>query len=69
MKRTVAGGGDWEFYSPVKVGDLITCTSKSADIYEQQGKAGKLLFFVTETTVTDQRGEVTAKGKSTLINY
>ena len=69
MKRTVAGGGDWEFYSPVKVGDLITCTSKFADMYEQQGKAGKLLFFVTETTVTNQRGEVTAKGKSTLINY
>jgi hypothetical protein len=69
MNRTVAGGGDWEFYLPVKVGDVITCTSKLADIYERQGKAGKLLFIVTETTVTNHRGDLAAKGNSTLINY
>ena len=69
LKRTVAGGGDWEFYLPIKVGDVITCTSKLTDMHERQGKAGKLLFLVTETTVTNQSGELTSKGKSTLINY
>ena len=69
LKRKVAGGGDWEFYLPIKVGDVITCTAKLADIYEREGKAGKMLFFVTETIITNQKGEVAAKGKSTLINY
>ena len=69
LKRTVAGGGDWEFFLPVIVGDVITCTSKLTDIYERQGKAGGLIFLITETTVTNQRGELTAKGNSTLINY
>jgi len=69
MKRKVAGGGDWEFYLPIKVGDVMTCTAKLADIYEREGKAGKMLFFITETTITNQKREVAAKGKSTLINY
>ena len=69
LKRIVAGGGDWEFCLPIKVGDIITCTTRLADIYEREGKAGKLLFIITETTVTNQRGEVAAKGRSTLINY
>ncbi|MDY7030573.1 MAG: MaoC family dehydratase N-terminal domain-containing protein [Thermodesulfobacteriota bacterium] len=69
LKRMVAGGGDWDFFHPVKIGDVITCTSKFTDIYERQGKAGTLLFLVTETIVTNRTGEIAAKGKSILINY
>ena len=69
LKRAVAGGGKWEFYLPVKIGDVITCTTNLTDIYERQGKSGKMLFFVTETRVINQRGELTAKGQGTLINY
>ena len=69
LKRMVAGGGDWEFHLPIKLGDVITCTTHVADLYEREGKAGKLLFVVTETTITNQRGELAAKGRATLINY
>jgi hydroxyacyl-ACP dehydratase HTD2-like protein with hotdog domain len=65
----VAGGGDWEFHVPIKLGDVITCTTHVADLYEREGKAGKLLFIVTETGITNQRGELAAKGRATLINY
>lgn len=69
LKRMVAGGGDWEFYLPIKVGDVITCTTKLADLYEREGKAGKLLFIITETSIINQRGELAAKGRATLVNY
>jgi hypothetical protein len=69
LKRMVAGGGEWEFYLPIKVGDVITCTTKLADLYEREGKAGKLLFIVTETTVVNQQGQLAAKARTTLINY
>jgi len=69
LNRLVAGGGDWEFYLPIKVGDVITCVSKLADIYEREGKAGTLLFLITETTVVNQNGEMAAKGRSIIINY
>jgi len=69
MQRRVAGGGDWEFLLPIRVGDVITCSTKLADIYEREGKAGKLLFIQAETMITNQRGELAARGKSSLINY
>lgn len=69
LKRMVAGGGDWEFYLPIKVGDVITCNTKLAELYEREGKAGKLLFIVTETSIINQRGELAAKGRATLVNY
>lgn len=69
LKRMVAGGGDWEFYLPIKVGDVITCTTKLAELYEREGKAGKLLFIITETSIVNQSGELAAKGRATLVNY
>ena len=69
FKTRVAGGGDWEFYSPINPGDVVTCTTHLADIYEREGKAGKLLFLVTETTVTNQEGSLVAKCRGTGINY
>jgi len=69
LKRMVAGGGDWEYLLPIKVGDMITCVTNLADMYEREGKAGKLLFLVTETTITNQKKEVVAKAKGSLINY
>lgn len=69
LKRMVAGGGEWEFYLPIKVGDVITCTTRLAQLYEREGKAGKLLFIVNETSVVNQKGELVAKGRTTLINY
>ena len=69
LTRVVDGGGDWEFYLPVRPGDVITCDSRLADLYEREGKAGKLLFMVTETTVTNQHGQLVARGRATVINY
>ena len=69
LNRMVAGGGDWEFILPIRVGDVITCVTNLADMYEREGKAGKLLFIVTETTITNQKKEIVAKAKGSLINY
>jgi len=69
LTRVVDGGGDWEFYLPVKMGDVITCTTRLAELYEREGKAGKLLFIVTEATVVNQHGQPVAKGRATVINY
>jgi len=69
LKRMVAGGGDWEYLLPIKAGDTITCVTNLADMYEREGKAGKLLFLITETTVTNQNNKVAAKAKGSLINY
>lgn len=67
--RTVAGGEEWELFAPIRPGDVITRRSKLVDMYEKQGRSGPMVFRVTETTYTNQRGELVAKTRSTSIAY
>jgi acyl dehydratase len=61
------GGIDYEFFIPVYPGDVLVSSAKIADIYEREGRAGKSLFGVIETTYTNQNGDVVAKARMTLI--
>jgi acyl dehydratase len=68
-KHILDGGQEWELFLPLKLGDIITSHSKLANVFEREGKVGKMLFFVYETSYTNQRGEVVARSSCTLINY
>ncbi len=61
------GGIEYEFFIPVRPGDVLVSSTKVADIYERVGRAGVSLFGVMETTYTNQNGDVVAKSRSTLI--
>lgn len=66
-KGWLNGGNDFEYHAPVLVGDRITATGRLADVYEKEGSTGNLLFIVFETTFANQRGELVAKLRGTLI--
>ncbi|MBI4303938.1 MAG: MaoC family dehydratase N-terminal domain-containing protein [Chloroflexi bacterium] len=66
--RQLDGGMDYEFYIPVRAGDTIVVSSTIRDIIERDGKTGKLFFIITETTYTNQNGDLVAKSRSTTIN-
>jgi len=61
------GGLDIEFYKPMIPGDMITTQAKLSDLYEKQGKTGKLLFMVIEVTFTNQQGELVSISRNTFI--
>ena len=61
------GGVEVEFYRPMIPGDTITTQAKLADLYEKQGKTGKLIFMVVEVTFTNKRGELAAISRNTFI--
>ena len=65
--RQMAGETEAEFFQPIRPGDVLTYQSRLADIYERDGRSGRLAFIVLETTYTNQRGEVVVKEKFTLI--
>ena len=67
LKRHLYGGVDTEYYNPIRPGDVLTARSKLADIYEKEGKDGKLIFMVFEATVTNQRGELVTISRHTFI--
>jgi acyl dehydratase len=68
-KRILNGGTDLEYYEPICAGDVLTSTSKIADILERSGSMGPMLFIIGETTYKNQEGRVVAKFRGTLVQY
>lgn len=67
--RALAGGDELEYLKPVKLGDTITAVSRVTEYSEREGKRGKMLFTIIETTFKNQRDEVVVIGRSTYISY
>lgn len=63
----VHGGDEWELFRPVQAGDIITRKGKLLDITERAGRRERMVFLKTETDFTNQRGELVAKYKGTVI--
>jgi acyl dehydratase len=69
LTRNLNGGNEYEFLKPIQAGDTITMTSKIADIFEREGRLGKMLFTIRESTYKNQFGEIVAKSRITGISY
>ena len=67
FEQVLAGDLEWEFFRPIKAEEPITGQTRVLDVYEKQGKQGKMTFFVMETLYTDHQGEKVMKDKVTLI--
>ena len=67
--RLLDGGGEWEYFKPIRPGDVITVVTRLADVMEREGKMGTMVFLVTETTWKNQRNELIARSRGTSIRY
>ena len=62
------GGNDYEYFLPIRPGDVITTRSKIIDVTERAGRAGRLIFTVSERKFTNQKGEVVGIARGTSIS-
>lgn len=69
LKRYLNGANELEYSRPIKVGDVISVTARLTRLRKMEGKEGATLFMIMETTYTNQRGEVAARGRNTYIRY
>ncbi len=67
--RILNGGSEFEYVAPIRPGDVISSKSKLAEVFEREGKMGLMMFQVTQTDWTNQRGELVKRSKTTLIFY
>lgn len=63
------GGSDWEYGTPVRVGDTITAITRFAGVNQRTIGVGPAVFLQLETRYTNQNGEWVATQKNTLIRY
>jgi acyl dehydratase len=65
----VVASDEWEFFESIRPGDKITVTTKVVDFFEREGRRGKMLFTVTETTYRNQHGRVAMLQRRTGVGF
>ena len=75
MGELMAGGGlilhgeqEFEYRRPVVAGERLTSEGKVVDLYSKQSGERTMTFLVTETTWTDESGEVVLVSRMNLIH-
>jgi len=66
-KGWLNGGNRFEYFAPVLIGDQITANGHIVDVYDKPGSSGNLLFIIFETDYSNQRGELVARLRGTVI--
>jgi N-terminal half of MaoC dehydratase len=66
-KGWLNGGNRFEYFAPVMIGDEVTSKGRVVDVYDKAGSSGNMLFIIFETDYTNQRGELVAKVRGTMI--
>ena len=67
--RSMNGGGEAEYFAPIRPGDVITSVNSVVDYTEREGRLGRMLFTIAETRWTNQQGELVRVYRATNIRY
>ena len=67
--RLLDGGIEFEFIEPIGAGDVLTATTKIANITERETRLGKTMFTKLETTFVNKKGDLALKSQSTFIMF
>ena len=67
--RLLDGGIEFEFIEPIGAGDVLTATTKIANITERETRLGKTMFTTLETTFVNKKGDLALKSQSTFIMF
>lgn len=65
--RILDGGVDYEYFLPIRAGDVLTAVGKFANIRVREGKSGNMLFMTIEQTYFNQNGDTVAIARQTII--
>lgn len=65
--RILDGGMSYEFFLPVRAGDIVIASPKVKDVTAKEGKSGTMMVCDFETTYLNQNGDLVAKAYQTLI--
>ena len=67
VPRALDGGSEWTYGEPVRPGDAITFVTQMEALIEREGRMGPMLIATYLTRYTNQRGELAATQRNTVI--
>jgi N-terminal half of MaoC dehydratase len=68
LNRSLNGGTEFEYRSPILAGDELVATTRIVDLKQRSGSVGPMLLITRETTYRRDEEEV-AFMRATVINY
>jgi hypothetical protein len=68
LNRSLNGGTEFEYRSPILAGDDLVATTTITDIQERSGSIGRMLL-ITRETIYRRSDERVALMRATVINY
>ncbi|RKQ29991.1 MaoC family dehydratase N-terminal domain-containing protein [Oceanobacillus halophilus] len=66
-RRMLHGEQEFIYYRPIQLGDRLYCQRKISDLYEKEGKSGKMQFLVVDTEIKDEGGQMVAVNRMNII--
>lgn len=67
LSRVLHGEQEYSYRRPIRAGDRLRCKTRVVDVYEREGRLGKMTFLVTEMEGRDEDGQLVFTGRSTII--
>jgi acyl dehydratase len=59
---------EFQFFLPLRPGDLITSTARIGDVYEREGKSGRMVFVRMENEHRNQRNELAGITSEAMVS-
>ena len=65
--RILDGGISYDFFLPVRAGDVLVASPRVTGLSEKEGKSGSMILCNFDTTYVNQDGDLVAKSYQTFI--
>ena len=69
LKRILNGGTAIEYFDDVCSGDVLTATTRLADLTQREGRMGPMVMVSLETSFRNQAEKLVAIQRGTMIRY
>ncbi len=68
-RNVLEGEETWEFFAPLRVGDVVTSRVKLSDVKRREGRLGEMFIMTYEAETVNDRGELISRSSNTIVNY
>ncbi|WP_240315684.1 MaoC family dehydratase N-terminal domain-containing protein [Sporosarcina sp. PTS2304] len=66
-RRMLHGEQEFIYYKPVRIGDRLRCQMRVSDLYDKEGKSGKMQFLKLDTEMKDDTGELVCISRMNIV--
>lgn len=66
-RRMLHGEQEFIYYKPVRPGEKYHCQMRVSDLYERDGKSGKMQFLKLDTEIKNTEGELVCISRMNII--